>query len=55
MDYPEEIYYLRESLTDALCTLRTVYEYVDMRGNILEEVKEAMEQAESTLQRTDPY
>lgn len=55
MDYPDEIYHLREALTDALCTLQKVYEYAHMDSSLVLEVKEALEQAESTLQRTDIY
>ena len=53
MDYPDEIYHLREALTDVLCTLQKVYEYVQMGSYLMLEVKESLEQAESTLQRTD--
>ena len=55
MDYPDEIYHLRESLTHALCTLQKVYEYARMDSSLVLEVKESLEQAESTLQRTDIY
>lgn len=55
IDYPDEIYHLRESLTDALCTLQKVYEYAQMGSSLVLEVKESLEQAESTLQRTDIY
>ena len=55
IDYPDEIYHLREALTDALCTLQKVYEYAHMDSSLVLEVKEALEQAESTLQRTDIY
>ena len=55
MDYPDEIYHLRETLTDVLCTLQKVYEYAHMDSSLVLEVKDSMEQAESTLQRTDIY
>ena len=55
VDYPDEIYHLREALTDALCTLQNVYEYANMGAYLVLEVKNYMEQAESTLQRTDIY
>ncbi len=55
VDYPDEIYHLREALTHALCTLQNVYEYANMGSSLVLEVKDSMEQAESTLQRTDIY
>ena len=55
MDYPYEIYHLREALTRALYKLQKVYEYAHMDSSLVLEVKEALEQAESTLQRTDIY
>ena len=55
VDYPDEIYHLREALTHALCTLQKVYEYAHMDSSLVLEVKESLEQAESTLQRTDIY
>ena len=55
VDYPDEIYHLREALTDALSTLQKVYEYAHMDSSLVFEVKEALQQAESTLQRTDIY
>ena len=55
VNYPDEIYHLREALTDALCTLQKVYEYAHMDSSLVLEVKDSLEQAESTLQRTDIY
>ena len=55
VNYPDEIYHLREALTDALCTLQKVYEYAHMDSSLVIEVKDSLEQAESTLQRTDIY
>ena len=55
IDYPDEIYHLREALIDALCTLQKVYEYAQMDSSLVLEVKESLEPAESTLQRTDIY
>ena len=55
VNYPDEIYHLREALTDTLCTLQKVYEYAHMDSSLVLEVKDSLEQAESTLQRTDIY
>ena len=55
VDYPDEICHLREALTHALCTLQKVYEDANMGSSLVLEVKESLEQAESTLQRTDIY
>ena len=55
VDHQDEIYHLREALIQALCTLQKVYEYAHMDSSLVLEVKESLEQAESTLQRTDIY
>lgn len=53
MDENKKVDLLREALTGALDALTRVYGYAVMDDRTLKKVISAMEDAESTLQRTD--
>lgn len=55
MDKQKQIDLLREALTGAVVTLTEVYKYAHMDSRTLQMVTDAMDEAESTLQLTDPY
>ena len=55
MNQQKQIDLLREALTGVLCTLTEVYKYAHMDSRTLQMVTDAMEEAESTLQLTDPH
>lgn len=55
MDEQKQIDLLREVLTAAIVTLTEVYKYAHMDNRTLQMVTDAMEEAESTLQLTDPH
>lgn len=55
MDEQKQIDLLRESLTGAVVTLTEVYKYAHMDSRTLQMVTDAMNEAESTLQLTDPH
>lgn len=46
---------LREALTAALVTLQNVHGYAVMDAGTVEEVEDAIERCESTLQLTDEF
>ena len=55
MDEQKQIDLLREALAGAVVTLTEVYKYAHMDSRTLQMVTDAMDEAESTLQLTDPH